>query len=55
MPGWRDEYLASLREQERNNPVNLELVDLCASTYLSLKTISNDFLPASSHTDFSPL
>ncbi|ROT38452.1 autophagy protein 16 [Sodiomyces alkalinus F11] len=30
MPGWRDEYLASLREQERNNPVNLELVDLCS-------------------------
>ncbi|KAL9944967.1 hypothetical protein D7B24_001419 [Verticillium nonalfalfae] len=30
MPGWRDEYLASLREQERNNPVNLELVELCS-------------------------
>ncbi|KAL2753274.1 hypothetical protein ACRALDRAFT_1094813 [Sodiomyces alcalophilus JCM 7366] len=30
MPGWRDEYIASLREQERNNPVNLELVDLCS-------------------------
>lgn len=29
MPGWRDEYLASIREQEKNNPVNLELVDLC--------------------------
>ncbi|KAH6670240.1 autophagy protein [Plectosphaerella plurivora] len=30
MAGWRDEYLASIREQERNNPVNLELVDLCS-------------------------
>ncbi|KAM0278189.1 hypothetical protein ACHAQH_005302 [Verticillium albo-atrum] len=30
MPGWRDEYLASLREQERNNPVNLEIVELCS-------------------------
>lgn len=29
MPGWREEYLASIREQEKNNPVNLELVDLC--------------------------
>ncbi|OLN83734.1 Autophagy protein 16 [Colletotrichum chlorophyti] len=27
---WRSEYLASIREQEKNNPVNLELVQLCS-------------------------
>ncbi|KAF9877505.1 autophagy protein 16 [Colletotrichum karsti] len=30
MPDWRSEYLASIREQERNNPVNLEIVQLCS-------------------------
>ncbi|KAH0435104.1 autophagy protein 16 [Colletotrichum camelliae] len=31
MPDWRTEYLASFREQEKNNPVNLEIVQLCTS------------------------
>ncbi|EQB58943.1 autophagy protein 16 [Colletotrichum gloeosporioides Cg-14] len=30
MPDWRTEYLASFREQEKNNPVNLEIVQLCS-------------------------
>ncbi|GKT46865.1 autophagy-related protein 16 [Colletotrichum spaethianum] len=30
MPDWRSEYLASIREQEKNNPVNLEIVQLCS-------------------------
>lgn len=29
MADWRSEYLASIREQEKNNPVNLEIVQLC--------------------------
>lgn len=36
MPGWKDEYLSSLLEAERNNPVNFELVEACASISLSL-------------------
>lgn len=31
MPDWRDEYLASLRESEKNSPVNKDLVDACQS------------------------
>ncbi|KAK2756919.1 autophagy protein 16 [Colletotrichum kahawae] len=31
MPDLRTEYLASFREQEKNNPVNLEIVQLCTS------------------------
>ncbi|KAI0593928.1 autophagy protein 16 [Biscogniauxia sp. FL1348] len=30
MPDWRDEYLTSLQEAERNNPVNKDLVDACS-------------------------
>ncbi|CCF42730.1 autophagy protein 16 [Colletotrichum higginsianum] len=30
MSDWRSEYLASIREQEKNNPVNLEIVQLCS-------------------------
>jgi len=30
VPDWRSEYLASIREQEKNNPVNLEIVQLCS-------------------------
>ncbi|KDN71766.1 putative autophagy protein 16 [Colletotrichum sublineola] len=30
IPDWRSEYLASIREQEKNNPVNLEIVQLCS-------------------------
>ena len=30
MPDWRDEYLASLREAEQNNPVNHELIQACS-------------------------
>ncbi|KAI3530785.1 autophagy protein 16 [Colletotrichum filicis] len=30
MADWRSEYLASIREQEKNNPVNLEIVQLCS-------------------------
>ncbi|KAF6802401.1 autophagy protein [Colletotrichum sojae] len=30
MSDWRSEYLASFREQEKNNPVNLEIVQLCS-------------------------
>lgn len=29
MPGWKDDYLSALLEAERDNPVNLELVDAC--------------------------
>lgn len=29
MPGWKDEYLSSILEAERNSPVNQELVDAC--------------------------
>lgn len=29
MPGWKDEYLSSLLEAERNNPVNFDLVEAC--------------------------
>ena len=31
-PSWRDEYLASLREAEKNSPVNKDLVVACMST-----------------------
>ncbi|KAF3769590.1 hypothetical protein M406DRAFT_319982 [Cryphonectria parasitica EP155] len=30
MPGWKDDYLSSLLEAERNSPVNLALVDACS-------------------------
>ncbi|KAM4062166.1 autophagy protein 16 (ATG16) domain-containing protein [Hirsutella rhossiliensis] len=30
MPDWRDEYLASLKDVELNNPVNMELVQACS-------------------------
>ncbi|ORY70039.1 autophagy protein 16 [Pseudomassariella vexata] len=30
MPDWRDEYLVNLREAERNNPVNKELIAACS-------------------------
>ncbi|KAI1505568.1 autophagy protein 16 [Biscogniauxia marginata] len=30
MPDWRDEYLTSLQEAERNNPVNKDLVEACS-------------------------
>ncbi|KAI1180450.1 autophagy-related protein 16 [Nemania sp. FL0916] len=30
MPSWRDDYLASLQEAERNNPVNKDLVEACS-------------------------
>ncbi|KAI0879191.1 autophagy-related protein 16 [Hypoxylon argillaceum] len=30
MPNWRDDYLASLQEAERNSPVNKELVEACS-------------------------
>lgn len=29
MPGWKDDYLTSLLDAERNNPVNLDLVEAC--------------------------
>ncbi|PKS13264.1 hypothetical protein jhhlp_000035 [Lomentospora prolificans] len=30
MPGWKDEYLAGLLQAEKNNPVNMELVEACS-------------------------
>lgn len=30
MPGWREDYLSSLLEAEKNNPVNHELVEACS-------------------------
>ncbi|KAK1768583.1 autophagy protein 16 [Phialemonium atrogriseum] len=30
MPGWREEYLAAIREAERNNPVNRDLIEVCS-------------------------
>lgn len=30
MPGWKDEYLSSLLEAEKNSPVNQELVEACS-------------------------
>ncbi|KAI0549447.1 autophagy-related protein 16 [Xylaria curta] len=30
MPHWRDDYLASLQEAERNSPVNKDLVEACS-------------------------
>ncbi|KJZ74754.1 Autophagy protein 16 [Hirsutella minnesotensis 3608] len=30
MPNWRDEYLASIKDVELQNPVNMELVDACS-------------------------
>ncbi|KAJ0118413.1 hypothetical protein J7T55_009196 [Diaporthe amygdali] len=30
MPGWKDEYLSSILEAERNSPVNQELVEACS-------------------------
>lgn len=29
MPGWKDDYLSSILEAEKNSPVNQELVDAC--------------------------
>lgn len=29
MPDWRSDYLESLQEAERNNPVNKDLVQAC--------------------------
>lgn len=31
MPNWRDEYLASYKDAEFSNPVNMELVQTCSS------------------------
>ena len=38
MAGWKDEYLAQLRIAEKNNPVNMEIVNACnnPTTYLAL-------------------
>lgn len=33
MPSWRDEYLGSLRDSELRNPVNMELVQTCDTSY----------------------
>ncbi|KAK7711069.1 autophagy protein 16, interacts with Atg12p-Atg5p [Diaporthe eres] len=30
MPGWKDDYLSSILEAEKNSPVNQELVDACS-------------------------
>ncbi|CAJ2506335.1 Uu.00g004650.m01.CDS01 [Anthostomella pinea] len=30
MPDWRDDYLTSLQDAERNNPVNKDLVEACS-------------------------
>ncbi|KAM7202270.1 autophagy protein 16 [Naviculisporaceae sp. PSN 640] len=30
MAGWREEYLAGIREAEQRNPANLELIDTCS-------------------------
>ncbi|KAK0621198.1 autophagy protein 16 [Bombardia bombarda] len=30
MAGWRDEYLAGIRDAERHNPVNRELIEACS-------------------------
>ncbi|ROV95036.1 hypothetical protein VPNG_09458 [Cytospora leucostoma] len=30
MPGWKDEYLSSLLEAEKNSPVNQDLVEACS-------------------------
>lgn len=32
MPDWRSDYLTSLQEAERNNPVNKDLVTACSSS-----------------------
>lgn len=29
MPGWKEDYLSSILEAEKNNPVNQELVEAC--------------------------
>lgn len=29
MAGWKDEYLAHLRDAEKNNPVNMDIVEAC--------------------------
>jgi hypothetical protein len=29
MPGWKEEYLSSILEAEKSNPVNQELVEAC--------------------------
>ncbi|KAL2111567.1 hypothetical protein VUR80DRAFT_9777 [Thermomyces stellatus] len=31
MAGWKDEYLAHLRNAEKNNPVNMEIVEACSN------------------------
>lgn len=40
MANWRDDYLASLQEAERNNPVNKDLVEACKRKPTSLPRIT---------------
>lgn len=29
MAGWKDEYLSHLRNAEKNNPVNMDIIEAC--------------------------
>jgi hypothetical protein len=42
MPDWRDDYLASLQEAERNNPINKDLVEACKCTFTFSRIVSFD-------------
>lgn len=33
MPGWKDDYLSSILEAERSNPVNFDLVEACTLAF----------------------
>lgn len=46
MATWKDEYIAHIREAEKNNPVNLEIVEACISTpHTPLSTIHSPHEP----------
>lgn len=39
MAGWKDEYLAHLRNAEKNNPVNMEIVEACIDSPQQLPSV----------------
>lgn len=40
MAAWKDEYLARIRDAEKSNPVNLDIIEACTSTpHTSLPTV----------------
>ena len=54
MAGWKDEYLAHLRDAEKNNPVNMEIVEACINPAVLIPIRRRDPVPAPQRSIESP-